>query len=152
MADNRKNPYPAFNFKVSIPGVANIGFMECTGLDSENSPMEYRDQEVPPGTDGNFVRKLPGLERYPNIVLKRGITTDKQLWSWRKQVRAGESYDTIAKDITITLQDEKHTDVLKWKVQKAWPMKLSGPTLNAKSNELAFEQLELCCERVEVVD
>ncbi len=55
------------------------------------------------------------------------------------------------REVTIRLLDETHREVFKWRLFNAWPCKLSGPSLNAQSNELAVEQLELCCERIEVV-
>ena len=40
MAQTRKNPYAAFNFVVSIDGTDVAGFMEASGLDSENAIIE----------------------------------------------------------------------------------------------------------------
>jgi phage tail-like protein len=154
-------PYAAFNFAVSFstPPKAvptpfdKIGFMECSGLDGENMPMEYRDSLIPDGgTSGAFHRKLPGMERYPNVVMRRGITGHPGLWNWRKKVRDGEPWDQITGDILVTLQDEKHQSVMQWKLISAWPCKLSGPTINAKTNEIAIEALELCCDRIEILD
>ena len=61
-----KNPYSAFNFIVEINGDAVAAFQEVSGLDSENTPIEYRE-----GADAmNTVRKLPGIEKYPNLTLQ----------------------------------------------------------------------------------
>lgn len=164
----RKNPYAAFNFKFEIIGTAlsNVGapittgnFMECSGLDGENTPIEYREgidppQQgggTPPANAGNYVRKLAGLERYPNVTLRRGVTGDNGLWQWRQLVRdSPATRDNYVRDCRITLHDENHQTVMSWKLQSAWPMKLSGPSLNAKANEIAVETLEIVCERIEV--
>lgn len=154
----RTNPYGTFNFVLTfISGTAlaqaamEIGFMECSGLDGETTPMEYRDSKIPNGgISGAFVRKLPGMERYPNVVLRRGLTGSPALWEWRKFVRDGEPFELIRADLAVTLQNEKHQPVMSWILHDAWPCKLSGPTLNAKTNEIAVEQLELCCERIEI--
>jgi phage tail-like protein len=158
----RNNPYGAFNFKVVVEPPATGGsldiaglasFMECSGLDSENSPIEYREgTDLPPGTGvkgGASVRKLPGMERYPNIVLRRGITGSVALWNWRKAIRDAKG-DGPVTTVRIILTNEQHEEVFKWVLFKAWPTKLSGPSLNAKGNDLAVEALELCCERIEV--
>lgn len=165
----RKNPYAAFNFKFEIVGatLTNVlapittgNFMECSGLDDENSPIEYREGIDPPpkgggtpaATAGNYVRKLVGLERYPNVTLRRGITGDNGLWMWRKLVRDNPaSRDLYVRGVLITLHDENHQAVMSWNLQDAWPSKLSGPSLNAKANEIAVESLEIVCERIEVV-
>jgi phage tail-like protein len=166
IAPPRKNPYSAFNFVLEDTGgrFGNnqiAGFMECTGLDGENTPIEYRE-----GTDqrvggGAFVRKLPGMERYPNVVLKRGITGDLALWLWRKNIRNADkdtpstlplTGTTELVDILVRLQDEKHNTVMTWRLKNPWICKLSGPALNAKGNEIAIEMCEICCDRIEIVD
>jgi len=141
-----KNPYSAFNFHVEINGAQIAAFQEVSGLDSENTPIEYREGADPMNT----VRKLPGIEKYPNLTLKRGITGSLALWDWRKEVRDGGSTYPPTRDVTIKLLDEKHDPVLKWKLTNAWCTKLTGPALNAKGNEIAIETLELAYDRIDL--
>lgn len=140
-----KNPYSAFNFIVEIGTEAVAAFQEITGLDSENTPIEYREG----GDAMNTVRKLPGIERYPNITLKRGITGSLYLWNWRKEVRDGSGAYPPVRDVVIHLQNERHENVYKWKLTNAWCTKLTGPTLNATGNEIAVETLELAYDRID---
>src|SRR3954467_5046323 len=119
MAVARKNPYAAFNFVVTLDGSDIGGFMEVTGLDVENAVIEYREGNDQ--TSGAFVRKLPGMERYPNVMLRRGITGDLKLWNdLRKKVRdaaIGPELGTVGSatpSMKIELQDEKHTSVQSW--------------------------------------
>ena len=141
-----KNPYSAFNFVVEIDGDQIAAFQEVTGLDSENTPIEYREGADPMNT----VRKLPGLEKYPNVTLKRGITGSTALWDWRKEVRDGGSAFPPVRDVTIKLLDDVHQSVMKWKLVNAWCAKLSGPSLNAKTSEIAIETMELAHDRVDI--
>ncbi len=53
---NRTDPYGGYNFLVEIDGITRAGFQECSGLDSTQTPGEYRE-----GTDPLTLRKLPGL-------------------------------------------------------------------------------------------
>jgi phage tail-like protein len=141
-----KNPYSAFNFIVEIDGAQVAAFQEVSGLDSENTPIEYRE-----GTDAmNTVRKLPGIEKYPNLTLKRGISGSLFLWTWRKEVRDGGTAFPPTKNVTIQLQNEKHENVLKWTLTNAWCSKLTGPSLNAKGNEIAIETMELAYDRIDI--
>jgi phage tail-like protein len=141
-----KNPYSAFNFTVEIDGEQIAAFQEVSGLDSENTPIEYRE-----GADAmNTVRKLPGIEKYPNLTLKRGITGSTRLWDWRKEVRDGASTFPPRRDVTIVLQNEQHVGVMKWKLTNAWCCKLTGPSLNAKGNEIAIETMELAYDRIDL--
>ena len=143
---DRNDPYSAFNFIVEIDGAQIAAFQEVSGLDSENTPIEYRE-----GADAmNTVRKLPGAEKYPNATFKRGITGSTALWDWRKEVRDGGTAFPPTRDVTIKLLDEKHSPVYKWKLTHAWCCKLSGPSLNAKGNEIAIESMELAYERIDI--
>ena len=38
-----------------------------------------------------------------------------------------------------------------WKIYKAWPVKVDGPSLNAMGDEVAFETLELAHEGLEAI-
>ncbi len=148
MAVQRDNPYSALNFHVVINGVFEDGqaiqgsFAEVSGLDVEIAPIEYRN-----GSEDLTVRKLPGLKKFSNITLKRGVIGDMAFWNWIKSVLDGQ---VLRADGTITLLDEARQPVLRWKFRRAWPCKWAGPTLNAKGNEVAIETLELCHEGLEI--
>jgi phage tail-like protein len=160
---SRKNPYSAFNFVVTTSDGDIGGFMEISGLDVESAVIEYREgadpnpaQPQPGKAAGNYVRKLPGLERYPHVTLRRGITGDLTLWTKLRQpirdAKAGPELGTpgaTTPSFTITLQDESHSNVQKWTLENAWVSKLSGPSLNAKGNEIALEAIEVQCDRIE---
>jgi phage tail-like protein len=153
----RKNPYAAFNFVVTLAGSAVAGFMEVTGLDTENAVIEYREGNDQPAGGGAFVRKLPGMERYPNLTFRRGITGDLALWTdLRVKIRDATlgpelgAVNSVTPTFKVELQDEKHTTVQAWTLHNAWVSKLSGPSLNAKSNEIAIESIEVICERIEL--
>src|SRR5262245_36245342 len=156
----RINPYAAFNFVVTHEDVEIGGFMEVTGLDGENAVIEYRQGDDQSGeTGGAFVRKQPGLERYPNVTLRRGITDDLTLWTeLRKAIRDAEEgpgleeLNPVSPTLTVELQNEKHMTVVTWTLHNVWVSKLSGPSLNAKGNEIAIESIEVVCERIELVE
>ena len=155
MAVPRKNPYAAFNFVVQLDGASIGGFMEISGLDVQNAVIEYR--EGSDQTSGAFVRKLPGLESYPNVTMRRGITGDLKLWNdLRKKVRDADigpelgPVNSANPMLVVQLQNEKHAVVQQWELHNAWVSRLSGPSLNAKSNEIAFEAIEVVCERIEL--
>ena len=148
MAVRRDDPYAAFNFQVVINGVLDDGqavkgsFAEVSGLDVTITPIEYRN-----GSEDITVRKMPGLTSYSNIVLTRGVIGDLALWAWVKSVLDGQVQRA---DGTITLLDENRQEVLRWNFRRAWPCKWVGPTLNAKSNDVALETLELCHEGIDI--
>ena len=44
--------------------------------------------------------------------------------------------------MTIQLLNEHRQPVATWQLKNAWPIKLSGPGLNATQNEVAIEEIE----------
>jgi phage tail-like protein len=144
MADGSRNdPYGQFNFLIEIDGITVGGFSEASGLSTDTNIIEYREGSENHGT----VRKLPGLMKYSNIVLKRGWTQDQSLWNWRKKVIDGATQRTSG---TITLLDEARQPALRWNFREGWPSKWDGPQLNGKTSEVAIETLEIAHEGLEL--
>ena len=79
----REDPYASYNFEVVVTGISDDGkavkgsFAEVSGLESAMDPIEYRN-----GSEDITVRKMPGLKKFTNITLKRGITGDLGFWNW----------------------------------------------------------------------
>jgi phage tail-like protein len=129
------DPVPELGFKVEIPGLAPIGyFSECSGLS-----LEYEIEEYKEGGQNRFSHKLRGRLKYPNLVLKRGVTHEVALleWFFKAQNRGDRP------SVTVTLVGPDGADVRKWAFERAFPVKWTGPTLNAGSNNVATETLEI---------
>lgn len=137
----RVDPLPAFQFTVEIDGIAVASFSEVSGLESETAVLEYRN-----GND-QMTRKLPGLHRFGDIVLKRGVTPGRELWNWRKAVIDG---NVQRRNGSIVLLDGKREEVVRWNFSEGWPRKWVGPTLDARAKEVAIETLEIAVERIEL--
>ena len=137
----RHDPAAAFNFVVEIEGSTVAGFSECSGLSSETDVIEYRE-----GNDRVLgVRKLPGLTRYAPVVLRRGITTSRELWDWRQTVIDGQ---LTRHAVAITLLSESGVPVARWTVRDAWIARWEGPHLRARGTEVAIESIELVHEGI----
>ena len=142
MAVQRDNPYPNFNFAVDIGLGDAIGFSEVDLPAGEIEVIEYRE--------GNEIalrpRKLPGLTKYANVTLKRGVTGNVELFEWWRSGRDGQ---LLGRKVVITLLDEQGQPVQRWVLRDAWPVKLDYSTLNALGNEVLIETLELAHEGFE---
>lgn len=140
-------PYPAFNFVVSITNVddgktVSGAFSEVSGLQVEITPIEYRD-----GMDDTTVRKIRGQKKFQNLTFKRGITGHHGFWDWIKQGMDGDAHRQQGH---VALLNEDRAEVMRWKFERAWPVKYTGPSLNAKNNEIALETLEIAIENLEI--
>jgi phage tail-like protein len=123
------------HFTVDITGGDTIGwFSECSGLAVEYEVMEYQE-----GGENTFVHRLRGRAKYPNLVLKRGVTYESALLDWFLDCQ------TQAKraQIDVTLLGPGKAYVRSWSFWDAFPVKWTGPTLNAGSSSIATETLEI---------
>jgi phage tail-like protein len=138
MAVQRDLPYPTFNYLIEISGVTAGGFSEVSGLDGEVQPIDYRNG------DEDFVpHKLPGLKKFPNIVLKRGIIGNMDLFNWLNTALTGA---VDRREGAIILRDEQRNEVMRWSFIQGWATKLAGPSLKGDSNAVAVESLDIAHE------
>ena len=72
------------------------------------------------------MRKIPGLKKFTNITLKRGITGDVDFWNWIVRALNGQVQRA---DGAIVLLDENRKEVMRWNFDRGWPCKYTGPTL-----------------------
>jgi len=136
----RKDPYRSYNFLVEIDGITRAGFRECSGLDSAQDPIEYRE-----GNDSLTMRKMPGLVKFSNVVLKWGISDDADLYQWCQKAVKGA---VERKNGSIVLLDDTGAEKVRWNFREAWPAKWTGPSFNATGHEVAIETLEIAHEGI----
>jgi phage tail-like protein len=135
----RIDPFQAGNFMIEIEGIQASSFSEVSGLEAAVGVVDYRNGNVPENT----AQKLPGMDRYTNVTLKRGLTQDFSLWNWFNSALTGS---VVRAAVVITLRDQADNPVWVWKLQNAWPCRWSGPALVANSSEVAIESVEICHE------
>ncbi len=132
-------PLPKFHFLVEWGG-SRIGFTEVTGLTIETEVIEYREGNSPEYNK----TKMPGLRKYSNITMKRGIfASDNDYYNWFNTVKLNQ---IERRDITISLLNENHEPVVVWKVKSAFPIKMQSPDLKADANEVAIESVDIAHE------
>jgi len=119
-------------------------FTEVSGLGSEQEVIEHK---VVNEKGVEVVMKIPGRLKWENIVLKRGITSDMQIWDWRKKVEDGDVSGARA-DGSVTMYDQALTAVARWEFKRAWPVKVTGPSVKSDSNEIGVEELTLAHEYI----
>jgi phage tail-like protein len=127
-------PVGSLAFKVAIDGVTVGRFSECSGLTVELEVTEYQE-----GGLNDFVHKLPSRVKYPNLVLKRGITEEEALLDWLLKVQQEDERPKA----TVELLGPGSRRVRSWSFAAALPVKWEGPTLNAGANDVATESLEI---------
>jgi phage tail-like protein len=136
------NYYPpvGFHFKVEVSGFTSnaddVRFTEVGGLS-----VEMGTEEIAEGGENRFIQKYPTRTKYPELVLKRGLLLNSEVVNWIRQCL--EEYTIQPKDLSIKLLNEEHQPLLTWNVVKAYPTKWAVSDLNASSNAVVIETLQL---------
>jgi len=127
-------------------------FQECSGLEVEMDVQEYLEG----GRNDGVIRRV-GRAKYSPLVLKRGMfhseggTVNRALWGWLQAVVAGERpvarYDGI-----IQVMSRGSEVAATWVFDRGLPQRVRGPELNAKTGEVAIEELHIAHEGLRLVD
>ena len=148
MAVQRDDPYRQFNFIVEIDGFddgSHGGFSEISGIGFETTVIEYRT-----GTDkDNGVRKLPGLTKYTNITLKRGVIGSLAFYQWLRSSADGAA-DSQRNVAISLLSEDRGTVGMRWLLRRARIIKHTSGPFNARGTDVAMEEMVLAYERLEI--
>ena len=147
---NTAPPYGlAMRFQVEVDGLDLGSWSTCSSL-----KVELKSTKVTSGGDYSTQRILPEHVEYHNITLKRAVhpTDSKRVRTWLEQKvtqwmnwsGSGEIYP--GGTAKITLLGVQGTEVMHWDLTGVYPVSWSGPELDATTNKVAIETLELAHE------
>jgi len=133
-------------FAFEVDNVNLAWFTGCSGLSLEFDVIEFKEG------DGSSVvqRKRAGKPKYSEVVLKRGLTTDKAIHDWFKEV-TDASVATPYKTASVVIYDRQQTEVARYNLESCWPSKLSVSDLNASSDDVMVEELTIQHEFIDWV-
>jgi phage tail-like protein len=126
-------PLSRHQFVLKIPDIDTVGFfLHCSGLELTFDVYEYHE-----GGNNDFVHRLPGGLHYPNLTLSRGLTNEDALLKWFFATNTKAE----TKEITLTLS--YGTSSRTWTFADAFPIKWTGPQLDADGSSMPTESLEI---------
>lgn len=135
------NPINAAAFALDVQGISAM-FTECDGFENTSEVITHVQQ----GASGKRIYiKAPGNLSWADITLKRGLTSDEALWKWRQDVLDGK-IEQARKNGTITGYDTTGQPVVQYTFQRGWISKWKGAGFDAKSNDMAIEEITLTHE------
>jgi phage tail-like protein len=135
--------FPQSRFELQIPGYAIGNFTSVTGLSAQVDVMEYAE-----GGLNDRVHKLPTRVKHTNLVVKHGMTNQPNLLAWFKNTVV----DAKQVDLSLSLYDSEGNRVQTWSFAGAYPVKWTGPDMNASGTEIATESLEIAHNGVTAAD
>jgi len=144
----RVDPYPNFKFHVEVGDITEAAFTECAGLEMSTDVFEYIE-----GGLNEYVHKFPVRTKVSNVTLKRGFATSNELYNWYREMenalRQGTGFSF--RQVTITLRTTvNQEELMRWILDKAFPVKWVGPSFKADETAVAIETLEFAHHGIDV--
>ena len=126
------------------------GFQECSGLEIEMEVKEHLE-----GGNNSAVVRQVGRAKFVNLVLKRGMfygagQVNRDLWTWLQDivngVRPVARYNGMVQVMSVG-----NEVAATWTFDRGLPVRVRGPELNAKTGEVAIEELHIAHEGLRLV-
>jgi phage tail-like protein len=141
---DEEDPLVSFNFAIEVQDEVAGFFTEVSGLGSETEATEH----LVVGPNGQqVVKKVPGRLKWEDITLKRGITSNMDIWDWRKKVEEGDVVGA-RRNGSIVMYDQTGGEVARWNFENAWPSKVSGPQPKSDSGDIGIEEMIIVHEYI----
>ena len=137
-----EDPLLGFNFMLELEGAIAGYFTECSGIGSEHEITEHK---VVDNQGHEIVRKIPGRLKFQDVTLKRGITSNMEIWEWRQDVVDGDMRGA-RKNCTISMLDREYKQVAIWHFLNSFPSKVTGPSLKSDDNSFGVEEVTIVHE------
>ena len=139
---SREDPLVAFKFGLEISGKLSGFFTSVAGIGSESEVVEHK---VVSDKGETIIQKLPGRLTWTEVTLKRGVTSNIDIWNWRKLVVDGKVADART-NCSIIAYDQTQKEIARWNFENAWPSKVVGPELDSSSTNYMIEDVTIVHE------
>ena len=141
---NPAYPVPTYRFTLDIDGdgKTEATFSAVSGLELSVGAIEHKDGS------GNWLQ-VPGQQPAINVTLKRGaLAKNGPLYAWLMSI----STTTVEKrNCTISMTDQSgESTLVTWNIDDAFPVKLTAPSFDTDTNEIAIEEVSLVGSRITV--
>ncbi len=120
-------------------------FSECTGLEASMEPKVIKE-----GGRNYGDAQRAGAVTFSTVILKRGMTTTRDLWKWFELVTRDNGYSYRLSAI-VRMYNNRGEERLAWKLDKAMPVKFKAADLNARGSDVGVEELHLVHEGLSLV-
>jgi phage tail-like protein len=139
--------------RVSLTSGSSIGSVDlCKGAFSEMSGLEatMEPKVIRAGGWNYGSRQRTGPVTFGTVILKRGITSSRDLWKWFSQVNEKGRY-AFRLNVTIRMAkpgEDFPGSALTIRLLRALPVKFKCADLNARGTEVSIEELHLAHEGI----
>ena len=162
IAENLLAPLQVFRFEItfkrngSAVPLCSGAFAECSGLEATMEPKVIKS-----GGENYGAYQRPGTVSFATVVLKRGMTTTRDLFKWFQMVNGGSYAYRLSAEIALkhfVLENKKtpqekavEKTAVTWALDNCLPIKFKAADLNAKGTDIGIEELHLAHEGLRLV-
>jgi phage tail-like protein len=118
-------------------------FSEVSGLEATMEPKVIKE-----GGRNYGVVQRAGPVTFATVILKRGMTSVRDLWKWFDLIARGRYAKRL--NVRIAMKDERGETVLTWLLRRALPIKCKAADMNAQGGNVAIEELHIAHEGFEL--
>ncbi|PZN68990.1 MAG: phage tail protein [Candidatus Methylumidiphilus alinenensis] len=133
-----------FLFGGIIPNPIDCRFRKVSGICSSISTRTLNE-----GGQNLYSHKLPERVQYDNLVLERGLVVGSPLVCEINDTMS--SFQFKPANVLVTLLDEKAIPISAWLFRNAYPVKWKVSDLDADSNTVVIETMELAYQRMQAI-
>lgn len=138
MRTAQNDPLQKYAYRVSIPGFpVGMGFSKVGGLKRSFAVAEYSEGGY------KYTHKLPGKEKFDDVVLERGAYSTTELEDLYKKTLSNKDFRQ-----TIVIEHlDKNEEVMKtYKLAEAWVSSWEGSDLDALSSDAEIDKITISYE------
>lgn len=137
----------SMRFKVIVPGLRELTFKSCEGMESEVEVLTFFEGgRLGPG------RTARGRQHVGRIAFAQGSSSTgsggRSVFDWYMDVADG-SKALEKKTLSVVVSDAEGRDLAEWRVKNAWPCRWVAPLMSTEMTQLTVEYLGFAHEGVE---
>lgn len=133
------DPYCGYRYQVMIDGKIALAFSEVSGYNMSDNAVKYTA-----GAEIISPRKLPGLKKYANVSLKKGIINPGLTSGWIDSASAGKKI--VGKKLTINMLDQNSKIAASWDFTNAVSVKSVKSTKQNNPGLIVYDSVEFSHE------
>jgi len=135
-------PLAVYAFRATVGG-QSAAFSEISGLAIERETATYSHGLS--HWEGETLLTFPSV-KHRQVSLKRGVMAgDGSFYGWLVGA------DAESRPMDVSLLDSEGTPKVTWRIKEAIPIRMTGPSFSASSNEVAIDTLDVMVAGVSVV-
>ncbi|MEU5342935.1 phage tail protein [Streptomyces sp. NPDC020766] len=153
LTDSPGNPSPSVQSVQNGSTLGTGSFQECSGLDLQADIREYLEG----GRNDGVIRRVGRVQLQP-LVLKRGMfakspgqQVDSALWEWLQDMVRGHTPVRRINGTVHVYASRQESPLATWQFVRGLPSKITGPVLDARTGQIAIEELQILHEGLGLV-